>query len=46
MKQMHKDLQRSILELQLRRSDLLKQLAEINLQIKFLREQLDKDYDC
>ena len=32
--------------LQLRRSELLRQLAEINLQIKFLREQLDKDYDC
>lgn len=42
---MNDDLKRSILELQLRRSDLVEKLKEIDLQIQFLTEQLEKDYD-
>ena len=42
---MNDDLKRSILELQLRRSDLVEELKEIDLQIQFLTEQLEKDND-
>ena len=42
---MNDDLKRSILELQLRRSDLVEDLKEIDLQIQFLTEQLETDYD-
>jgi len=42
---MNDDLKRSILELQLRRSDLVEELKEIDLQIQFLTEQLEKDDD-
>ena len=42
---MNDDLKRSILELQLKRSDLVEELKEIDLQIQFLTEQLEKDYD-
>ena len=43
---MNDDLKRSILELQLRRSDLVEEPAkEIDLQIQFLTEQSEKDYD-
>jgi hypothetical protein len=42
---MNDDLKRSILELQLRRSDLVEKLKEIDLQIQFLTEQLEKDHD-
>jgi len=41
---MNDDLKRSILELQLRRSNLVEELKEIDLQIQFLTEQLEKDY--
>ena len=41
---MNEDLQRSILELQLRRTELVEELKEINLQIKFLREQLESEW--
>ena len=40
---MKTDIQRSILELQLRRTKLVEELKEINLQIKFLREQLESE---
>jgi predicted ATP-grasp superfamily ATP-dependent carboligase len=42
---MNDDLKRSILELQLRRSNLVEELKEIDLQIQFLTEQLEKDDD-
>ena len=42
---MNDDLKRSILELQLRRSNLVEELKEIDLQIQFLTEQLEKDND-
>ena len=42
---MNDDLKRSILELQLRRTDLVEKLKEIDLQIQFLTEQLEKDHD-
>lgn len=42
---MNEDLKRSILELQLRRSDLVEELNKIDLQIQFLTEQLEKDND-
>ena len=42
---MNDDLKRSILELQLRRADLVEELKEIDLQIQFLTEQLEKDND-
>tara|TARA_A200000159_G_scaffold163191_1_gene188786 strand:+ start:180 stop:371 length:192 start_codon:yes stop_codon:yes gene_type:complete len=44
-KSMKDDLKRSILELQLRRSNLVEELKEIDLQIQFLTEQLEKDND-
>ena len=37
---MKQDIQRSILELQLRRSELMNEINEINLQITFLEENL------
>ena len=37
---MKQDIQRSILELQMRRSELMNEINEINLQIKFLEENL------
>ena len=37
---MKQDIQRSLLELQLRRSELMNQINEINLQITFLEENL------
>ena len=37
---MKQDIQRSILELQLRRSELMNEINEINLQITFLKENL------
>ena len=37
---MKQDIQRSILELQLRRSELMNEMNEINLQITFLEENL------
>ena len=40
---MKQDIQISILELQLRRSKLLYEIEEIDLQIEFLREQIEKD---
>jgi len=40
---MNEYLQKSILELQLRRSKLMDELNEVNLQIQFLREQINED---
>lgn len=40
---MNEYLQKSILELQLRRSKLMDELNEVNLQIQFLREQINDD---
>ena len=40
---MNQDIQRSILELQLRESKLVEELSEIRLQIKFLYEQLGEE---
>jgi len=40
---MKQDIQISILELQLRRSKLLYEIEEIDLQIEFLREQIEQD---
>ena len=40
---MNQDIQISILELQLRRSKLLYEIEEIDLQIEFLREQIEQD---
>ena len=37
---MKEDIQRSILELQMRRSELMNEIKEINLQITFLEENL------
>lgn len=37
---MKQDIQRSILELQMRRSELMNEINEINLQITFLEENL------
>ena len=37
---MKQDIERSILELQLRRSELMNEINEINLQITFLEENL------
>jgi predicted ATP-grasp superfamily ATP-dependent carboligase len=40
---MKQDIQISILELQLRRSKLLYEIKEIDLQLEFLREQIEQD---
>ena len=40
---MKQDIQISILELQLRRSKLLYEIEEIDLQIEFLMEQIEQD---
>ena len=40
---MKQDIRISILELQLRRSKLLYEIEEIDLQLEFLREQIEHD---
>ena len=37
------DIEKSILELSIRKTDLLKEIDEIDLQIKFLKEQQSHD---